>query len=159
MINARAETAATKPAFRASYKKRRCLVLADGFYEWQVDPHTGGKQPWHIRLRSGLPFGIAGLWDHWEKSGKPCVESCAILTCEPNKLMAEIHDRMPVMIPADLYGAWLDCKTTAEGNIADLLRPYDPDKMVAYPVSTLVNNPRHDSEKCVEPVLSMPGEA
>jgi putative SOS response-associated peptidase YedK len=80
IINARSETVATKPTFRASYRKQRCLVVADGFYEWKLDPDTGKKQPWYVRLRSGLPFGIAGIWSHWEKPGKPRIESCALLT-------------------------------------------------------------------------------
>jgi putative SOS response-associated peptidase YedK len=117
IINARSETVATKPAFRASYRTQRCLVVADGFYEWKLDPDTGKKQPWYVRLRTGLPFGIAGIWSHWGKPGKPRIESCALVTCAPNKLMAEIHDRMPVMIPADSYGAWLDSEMHAEGSL------------------------------------------
>ncbi len=150
MINARSETAATKPAFRASFRSRRCLVVADGFYEWQTDPDTGKKQPWYVRLRSGLPFGIAGLMSHWEKPGKPVIESCTLLTCEPNELMAAIHDRMPVMIPPEGFDAWLDVQEYAEGNVSKLLRPFDSDQMTAYRVSTFVNSPKNDSEKCVD---------
>ncbi len=152
MINARSETVATKPAFKASFRSHRCLIVADGFYEWQVDPDTGKKQPWYVRLRSGLPFGIAGLMSHWAKPGKPVIESCALLTCQPNELMAGIHDRMPVLIPPESYDAWLDGEKGAEGSISKLLRPFDAAQMLAYPVSTVVNSPRHDSEKCVEPV-------
>ncbi len=157
MINARSETAATKPAFRASFRSQRCLVVADGFYEWQVDPDTGKKQPWYIRLRSGLPFGIAGLMSHWKKPGKPAIESCALLTCEPNELMVAIHDRMPVIVPPESFDAWLDGEEGAEGRISGLLRPFDAAQMLAYRVSTLVNSPRHDSAKCVEPVSEIAG--
>lgn len=157
IINARSETVATKPAFRASFRSHRCLVVADGFYEWQTDPDTGKKQPWYIRLRSGLPFGIAGLWSHWGKPGKPIIESCALLTCEPNELMAAIHDRMPVIVPPESFDAWLDDEKGAEGSISNLLRPFDADLMLAYRVSTLVNSPRTDSAKCVEPVSEIAG--
>jgi putative SOS response-associated peptidase YedK len=149
MANARSETAPTKPAFRASFRSRRCLIVADGFYEWQA--RNGKKQPYYIRLKSGRPFGIAGLWDRWEKQGKP-LETCTILTCDANEPMLTIHDRMPVVIPPESFAVWLDPAEHDPGKLARLLRPFHPDEMTAYPVSTLVNNVRNDSAKCIEPV-------
>ena len=146
LTNARSETAATKPAFRASFRSRRCLILADGFYEWQaVD---GRKQPYYIRLKSGEPFGMAGLWDRWVKADAP-IESCAILTCDANEAMRAIHDRMPVIIPPASFDRWLDA---GAHDVGRLLRPFDADEMTTYPVSTLVNSVRNESEKCVEPM-------
>ena len=149
LTNARSETAATKPAFRSSFRSRRCLILADGFYEWQAC--DGGKQPYSIRLKSGKPFGMGGLWDRWEKAGEP-IESCAILTCDANEAMQVIHDRMPVVIPPESFDLWLDPTTK---DVSRLLRPFHPDEMTAYPVSTLVNNVRNDSSKCVEPLQAV----
>ena len=147
-INARSETAATKPAFRASFRSRRCLIVADGFYEWQA--RDGRKQPYYIRLESGQPFGIAGLWDRWEKQGEP-LETCTILTCDANEPMQAIHDRMPVVIPPESFELWLDPSVRDPDRLSRLLRPFHPDEMTAYPVSTLVNNVWNDSPKCVEP--------
>jgi putative SOS response-associated peptidase YedK len=149
MTNARSETVATKPAFRASFRSRRCLILADGFYEWQ--PRNGMKQPYYIRLRTGHPFGMAGLWDRWDEQGEP-LETCTILTCDANEAMLAIHDRMPVVIPPESLAVWLDPAEHDPGKLARLLRPFHPDEMTAYPVSTLVNNVRNDSAACIEPV-------
>jgi putative SOS response-associated peptidase YedK len=149
MTNARSETAATKPAFRASFRSRRCLIVADGFYEWQ--PRNGTKQPYYIRLKSGRPFGMGGLWERWEKHGEP-LETCTILTCDANESMLAIHDRMPVVIPPESFDIWLDPDIHDPGRLARLLRPFHPDEMTAYPVSTLVNNVRNDSAACIEPV-------
>jgi putative SOS response-associated peptidase YedK len=146
MANARAETAATKPSFRSAFKSRRCLVVADGFYEWQrTNKH---KQPHFIGLPGDRPFGLAGLWERWEKGGEP-VESCTILTTDANELMQPIHERMPVIIPPQQYGAWLDpqCQDTKE--LAKLLRPYPSEGMLAYRVSTLVNNWKNDVPECI----------
>lgn len=148
MINARAETVATKPAFRAAFKSRRCLVVADGFYEWRQFP--GGKQPYLIRLRSGRPFGFAGLWERWDRDGEP-LESCTILTTTANELMQPLHDRMPVLIPHEHYDDWLKGDT---GTAASLLVPFPADRLTAYPVSRVVNSPRNDVPACVEPVAS-----
>lgn len=148
-INARSETAATKPAFRSSFRARRCLIVADGFYEWQA--RDGRKQPYYIRLTTGRPFGIAGLWDRWEKHGET-LETCTILTCDANEPMRAIHDRMPVVIPPESFGAWLDPAERNVDKVSRMLRPFHPDEMTAYPVSTLVNNVKHDSAKCVEPL-------
>jgi putative SOS response-associated peptidase YedK len=149
MINARSETAATKPAFRSSFKSRRCLILADGFYEWQA--RDGRKQPYYIRLKSGQPFGIGGLWDRWDKQGE-LLETCTILTCDANEPMLAIHDRMPVVIPLESFKLWLDPAEHNVDKLSRLLRPCHPDEMTAYPVSTLVNNVKQDSVKCVEPL-------
>jgi putative SOS response-associated peptidase YedK len=151
MINARSETAATKPAFRASFRSRRCLIVADGFYEWQA--RNGKKQPYYVRLKSGLPFGIAGLWDHWDKQGEP-IESCTILTCDANEPMSGIHERMPVVIPPESFGVWLDPGNRDAGKLAKLLRPFHPDEMTAYPVSTLVNNVKINSSGFIEPIAT-----
>jgi putative SOS response-associated peptidase YedK len=149
MANARSETAATKPAFRASFGSHRCLIVADGFYEWQA--RNGKKQPYYIRLKSDSPFGIAGLWDRWDKQGEP-LETCTILTCDANEPMLAIHDRMPVVIPPESFDIWLDPEIHDPRKLARLLRPFHPDEMTAYPVSALVNNVRNDSAGCIEPV-------
>jgi len=147
LINARSETAATKPSFRRAFRSRRCLVVADGYYEWQkVD---GRKQPYFIGLQGDRPFGLAGLWERWEKHGEP-VESCTILTTDANELMQPIHERMPVIVPADQYDLWLDPRFGDTVKLGKLLRPYSSKEMVSYWVSTLVNNPRNDVPQCVE---------
>lgn len=149
MINARSETAAIKPAFRSSFRGRRCLIVADGFYEWQ--PRDGRKQPYLIRLTSGRPFGFGGLWDRWQKHGD-AIETCTILTCSANEPTRVIHDRMPVVIPPECYDVWLDPTEHDVAKLARLLRPFHPDEMTAYPVSTLVNSVKVDSARCVEPL-------
>lgn len=149
MANARSETVATKPSFRQAFRSRRCLIVSDGFYEWQkVD---GRKQPYHIRLPDERPFGLAGLWERWDKGDNP-VESCTILTTEANELMQPIHERMPVILPPEQYDFWLDPCSSDTERLAKLLRPYPSEQMVAYKVSTLVNNPRNDLAKCIEAV-------
>jgi len=149
MANARSETAAIKPSFRRAFRSRRCLVVADGFYEWQkVD---GRKQPYFIGLQGDRPFGLAGLWERWEKAGEP-VESCTILTTDANELMQPIHERMPVIVPANQYNLWLDPRCGDTEKLVKLLRPYPSEEMLAYRVSTLVNNPRNDVPQCVEPL-------
>jgi putative SOS response-associated peptidase YedK len=147
MINARAETVADKPAFRAAFRKRRCLVPASGYYEWKKT--DGRKQPYLIGV-GGHPFAFAGLWEMWDREGEP-VESCALLTTEANGFTRSIHDRMPVILaPAD-YGLWLDPTVQDPAKLQPLLRPYLDAEMVAHPVSTWVNDPRHEGPRCVEP--------
>lgn len=148
MINARAETAPEKPAFRSAFRRRRCLVPADGFYEWRKA--GARKQPYFVRMADGRPFAFAGLWERWEgPSGE--VASCTLLTTGPNDLLAPIHDRMPVILsPAD-FGPWLDPEIQASATLLPLLRPFPPDAMVAFPVRTLVNNPAADDPRCIEP--------
>ena len=148
MINARSETVAEKPAYRSAFKARRCLMVADGFYEWAKTP--GGKQPFFIRRKDGQLFGFAGLWEHWHR-GMEGFDSCAQLTTMPNELMAPIHDRMPVMLRPGDYGLWLD-PAAKPADLKDLLAPYPSDEMEAYPVSTLVNRPGNDSPECIRPL-------
>ncbi len=149
-INARAETVATSGMFRQAMERRRCLVPADGFYEWKV--HGKAKQPMYIRVGGGDVFAFAGLWERWAPadSDEP-IDTYTIITTTPNAVMKEIHDRMPVILqPAD-YERWLDRATPGDG-VADLLRPRNPEDMDAYPVSTLVNSPRNDVEACTQPL-------
>ena len=149
MTNARSETVATKPSFRRAFRSRRCLVVADGFYEWQKT--VGKKQPYYIRLNNDRPFGLAGLWERWEKQGTP-IESCTILTTTPNELMMPIHDRMPVIIPPDQYDLWLDPARNDEKQMSGMLRPFASTDMTAIPLSTLVNSPKNDVAACIEPL-------
>ncbi|TKS60043.1 MAG: hypothetical protein EWM72_01728 [Nitrospira sp.] len=149
-INAKAETVAEKPSFRSAFKKRRCLVIATGFYEWQVQGRT--KQPMWIGLQSKRPFAFAGLWEHWTPAEGEPLETCTIITTEPNDLMAPIHNRMPVILAPTSYDQWLDPTVQQVESLKALLRPYPSEKLAAYPVSTLVNNPRHDAPQCLEPV-------
>ena len=149
MINARSETAAEKPSFRTAFRKRRCLILADGFYEWQKT--NGGKQPYYIRMEDGSPFAFAGLWESWDKYGGE-IRSCTILTTDANEMVGEVHHRMPVILPPETYDLWLDPDMRETGLLLDLLRPYPDDGMEAYPVSRFVNSPSNDDERCVESV-------
>lgn len=150
MINARSETAAEKPSFRSAFKYRRCLVPADGFYEWQKI--NGGKQPVRIQMKTGLPFAIAGLWEHWISSDGSEIESCTLLTTEPNDLLSPVHNRMPVLLdPAD-FDLWLDTKSYQGDDVQQLLRPFSGEEMAFYPVSTHVNNPRNEDPLCVQPL-------
>ncbi|MEK7349974.1 MAG: SOS response-associated peptidase [Nitrospirota bacterium] len=149
-INAKAETVAAKPSFRSAFKKRRCLVIATGFYEWQVQGQT--KQPMWIGLQSQRPFGFAGLWEQWKPADGEPLETCTIITTEPNNLMAKIHNRMPVILAPASYDQWLDPTFQHIEPLKALLRPYLGEDLMAYPVSTLVNNPRHDMPQCLEPV-------
>jgi putative SOS response-associated peptidase YedK len=149
MINARSETVAEKPAFRSSFAKRRCLVPADGFYEWQKLA-AGRKQPHHIRLKDRRPFAIAGLWSRWQKGDEEPILSFTLLTTTPNELTAEVHDRMPVILPPTAYESWLTAETPRE-TLEGLLLPYPAADMETCPVSTLVNNPRNDVPQCLDP--------
>ena len=150
MINARAETVAEKPAFRAAYKYRRCIVPADGFYEWQK--RDGGKQPYFIRMKDDRPFGIAGLWERWESPDGSVVESCTLLTTEPNERLRPLHNRMPVILAPEDYEPWLDVQGASPLVLQALLKPYPASQMEAYPVSTYVNSPRQEGPACVEPL-------
>lgn len=147
MINARAETLAEKPAFRAALKKRRCLVLADGFYEWQKTPT--GKQPMRITLASGEPFAMAGLWETWDAPDGSLLRTFTIVTGEPNELVAAIHNRMPTILLPEHEALWLD--NAAEPAIwLDILRSYPAERMAAYPVSRRVNHVANDDPGLVE---------
>jgi putative SOS response-associated peptidase YedK len=147
MINARSETAATKPTFRKPLRERRCLILADGFYEWKRE--GARKQPSCIKLRDGEPFAFAGLWDRWHPKGRQPLETCTILTTTPNELVQPIHDRMPVILPSSAYSVWLDPTVRDVEPLQALLTPYPAAEMIAYPVSTRVNTPAYDSPECI----------
>ncbi len=149
MINARGDTVATKPSFRKAFKVRRCLVVADGFYEWRKS--DGKKQPHYIRLKDDRPFAFAGLWEHWGRDGQE-VDSCTIITTDANELMAPIHNRMPVIVAPTDYDVWLDPAIQEVERLQPLMRPFPAGEMTAYPVSTVVNNPRNELAQCVERV-------
>jgi putative SOS response-associated peptidase YedK len=151
MINARAETLAEKPSFRAAFHKRRCLIVADGFYEWQKQD-KGPKQPYRIARRDGGPFAFAGLWERWrDAAAGSLVESCTIVTTEANALLRPIHDRMPVILPPPAFTAWLDPETGSEAALA-LLRPYGGDDLVAYRISLRVNSVANDDDAIIAPL-------
>ena len=150
MINAQAETASTKPAFRAAFRRRRCLVLADGFYEWQRLERR--KQPFYIRMRDSSPFAFAGLWEHWKGPDGTGIDSCTLLTTDPNDLLRPLHHRMPVILDPQDYDLWLDPGIQESERLQPLLRPYASEELMAFPVSTRVNNPANDALECLEPV-------
>ena len=152
MINARSETLAEKPSFRAALKKRRCLVLADGFYEWKREGASRAKTPMYIQLKGGQPFAFAGLWETWKSPDNKLIKSCTIITTEPNALMKDIHDRMPVILPPKAYDLWLSPEELPSEKLPPLFKPFAASQMRAYAVSPLVNNPRFDSPECVIPV-------
>lgn len=158
-INAQAETAATKPAFRVAFRHRRCLVLADGFYEW--DQRARRKRPVYIQMKDGRAFAFAGLWEHWQSPDGSVINSCTLLTTEPNGLIRPFHHRMPVILDPRDYDRWLDPHTQKPEEVQPLLRPLPPEAMRAYPVSDRVNNPSNDSPECIEPLASgqTPGDA
>jgi putative SOS response-associated peptidase YedK len=148
LTNARADTVAEKPAFRSAFKRRRCLVVGDGFYEWGKG--DGGKIPYYFQLKDGSPFGFAGLWERWEKGEEP-VESCTLITTEANGVVGQVHDRMPVILMPDDYDQWLDRAEQRVDQVKELLRPLGDDFMVSHPVSKLVNNPKNERPECVLP--------
>lgn len=151
LINARAETLAEKPAFRGSYKYKRCLILADGFYEWQGTAGKKAKVPYFVQMKDKKPFALAGLWSDWRSADGSELRSCTIITTQPNELMATIHDRMPVILHRDDRTKWLEPAARSPEALASLLRPYPADLMRAYPVSTLVNNPALETPDCIRP--------
>ncbi len=151
MINARGETVATKPSFRSAFRRRRCLIPVSGFYEWR---NIGGrkKQPFHIGMHDDRTFAFAGLWEHWEGADGSAIRSCTIITTESNEQLAEIHDRMPVILHPEDYERWLERDFQDKEALQLLLVPYANDEMKLYPVSTVVNNPRNETPSCVDPV-------
>ncbi|MCL7454392.1 MAG: SOS response-associated peptidase [Anaerolineae bacterium] len=153
MINARAETAADKPAFRAAFRRRRCLVPADGFYEWQKQ--NGPKQPYYIHMADGTPFAFAGLWERWQGPDDTVIDSCTLLTTEPNDLIRSLHNRMPVILQPQHYDLWLDPSLEDASVLKPLLRPYASGVMDAYPVSRWVNKPENEGPACIEPLLGL----
>ena len=142
-INARGDTVATKPAFRSAFKKRRCLVLADGFYEWEKTGKV--KLPWLYEVDGGKPFAFAGLWEWWQPAGaEKSLESCTIVTTDANELASQVHNRMPVILDAEDYDGWL------AGEDIPLI-PFPPERMTARPISTYVNNARNEGPECIKP--------
>ncbi len=150
LINARSETAATAPSFRDSFKSRRCLLPADGFYEWRKS--SGARQPFCFEVNNGELFAFAGLWDRWKDPAGQWIRSCSILTTTPNAVAAAVHDRMPVILDPDDYDLWLDPGMTNVEAIAEMLKPYDARQMRCYPVSTRINQVQNDDPECSEPI-------
>ncbi len=150
MINARAETLQEKPAFRNAFRRRRCLVPASGFYEWQKQ--GARKQPWYVSLRDGNPFAIAGLWERRDMEDGSVLETCTLITTAANDVILPLHDRMPVIVAPEGYDLWLspDLKETAP--LAALLRPFPPEEMRAVAVGLRVNDPHHESKDCIAPL-------
>jgi putative SOS response-associated peptidase YedK len=150
LINARAETVTIKNVFKPALVKRRCLILADGFYEWEKVDNT--KHPMHIRLKSREPFALAGLYETWVSPTEKEVLSCTIVTTSANEIMARIHDRMPVILPPHLEEPWLNVDTDALEVLGQVLKPFPSSLMEAFEVSTYVNSPRNNGPECIRPV-------
>ena len=150
MINAQAETAASKPAFRAAFKKRRCLILADGFFEWRKDGKE--KIPTYISQKSKTPFAFAGLWENWKSPEGERVRSCTILTTTPNELIQPIHNRMPVILSQESEALWLDPMTEEAKTLTPLLMPSPAEELTSIVVSGLVNSYKNSGPECVQPV-------
>jgi putative SOS response-associated peptidase YedK len=147
LINARRESVARTAAFREAYQRRRCLVPADGFFEWQKEGRT--RQPLLVRRKDQAPFAFAGLWERWPQPGGGVLRSCTIITCPPNELIAPVHDRMPVILASEDYERWLD-PSRADGR--ELLEPYPAAELEAFPVSPRVNSPQYDDPECIAPL-------
>lgn len=153
MINARSETLAEKPMFRTALKRRRCLIPTSGFYEWKKNPDGKSKTPMYIRMKGGKPFAFAGLWERWNSPDGSEVRSCTIITCDPNAMVKEIHNRMPVIVPAEKYKQWLDPEELGAEQTASFFHPYPAAQMEAYAVSRAVNNPKVDEPGLIEPAV------
>lgn len=147
LINARAETVADKPAFRSAFKRRRCLVPASGFYEWQAK--DGHKQPYYVHVAGGVPFAMAGLWETWHGPDGDEIDSCTIITTAANPLVRPLHERMAVILPPAAYGDWLDPTIEDPHLLQSLLEPFPAKQMDAYPVSTYVNAARNEGPECL----------
>jgi putative SOS response-associated peptidase YedK len=152
MINARSETLAEKPSFRSAFRRKRCLIFADGFYEWQQAEAGKPKQPMYVCMKDQKPFAFAGLWEMWFAPDGSEVRSCTIITTEPNDLMKNIHNRMPVILPSSSYPLWIDPNEQPPERFKELLIPFPAEAMKAYPVSRFVNSPNNDSPECVKPL-------
>ena len=154
LINARGESATEKPAFRAAMKRRRCLIPADGFYEWQA---VGGrKQPFYVRAKSGAPFAFAGLWETWTGPNGEELDTATIVTTRANRTLAPIHDRMPVVVPPEAFNLWLDCANVDAQTAAALITPAPEDLLEVYEVSPAVNRTTNDSPTLSEPATAAP---
>lgn len=149
MINARSETLAEKPSFKRLLSSRRCLILADGFYEWTHEPGSKSKTPMYITMNDGAPFTFAGLWDSWKHPDGPTIRTCTIITTTPNELMASIHNRMPVILGEDARALWLDNTLRDTQALSSILTSYPQNAMTARPVSRQVNDPRHDGAELI----------
>jgi putative SOS response-associated peptidase YedK len=150
LINARSETVTEKPSFREAFKKRRCIIPADGFYEWQ---RAGGrKQPYFFQMRDERPFGFAGLWEKWRAEDGQTLETCTILTTEVNEVLRPMHDRMPVILHPEDYELWLREDARRIDSLKELLRPYPSPEMLSHPVSMLVNNTNNVGANLLEPI-------
>lgn len=150
-INARIETADIKPLFRESFKHKRCLIVANGFYEWTK---TKVKQPYYFHLKKNEPFGFAGIWTQWKNKKGKIIESCAILTTEANAIIKSVHPRMPIILTSRYFDAWLSSAETKKEKWANLKNKELMTQLAGYPVSTYVNNPSHQSEKCISPLTT-----
>ncbi|MGB7931162.1 MAG: SOS response-associated peptidase [Gammaproteobacteria bacterium] len=147
-INARIETVTEKPVYRSPFKHRRCLIPADGFYEWKVTDDR--KVPHYIRMEDRDVFALAGLWDHWEGDGER-LESCSIIVLPANEVMKPLHDRMPAIIAPAHYELWLDPRVTDKADIMGCLNSAPSTNLLTYPVSTWVNSPKHNDDRCIQP--------
>jgi putative SOS response-associated peptidase YedK len=158
MINARAETAADKPAFKEALLSRRCLIPADGFYEWKTDGKV--KRPYCFEMCERQPFAFAGLWDCWRSSNGTSLETCTILTTTPNRLLADIHDRMPAILSPANYDSWLSAELRDTRAVMEMVKPFDAETMRRYPVSERVNSTANDDAECSKPIeLTPPAQA
>jgi putative SOS response-associated peptidase YedK len=151
LINARSETAYEKPAFRAAFKYRRCLILADGFFEWHSTGRGNGKMPYLFKLRDDRPFTFAGLYEHWEMPEGGELHTTTILTCAPNELVEHYHNRMPVMLDEKTRWKWLD-PSVGQKELMALMKPYPAEEMKCFEVSKAVNSPNNDTQEVVEPI-------
>ncbi len=150
LINARSETLEEKPSFRSAFARRRCLVIADGFYEWLKQPKPRRAQPYFFRRADGKPFAFAGLWEVWRSPEGQEVQSCTIITCDANACVAAVHPRMPVMLSGESLWAWLELNRPSE--LAALLKPYPAEQMIRYPVTPLVSKPDLDIPDLIAPL-------
>ena len=149
MINSRSESVLEKPAFRDCFHNRRCLIPADGFYEWKKAGKL--KQPFHFGMKDGSLFALAGIWDRWKSPPGTWIESCSILTTTPNAMVRDVHDRMPVILHRNHYETWLNAPASEAGRLGELLIPFEAELMTCYEVSSLVNRPQNDVAGCAEP--------
>ncbi|HWY70316.1 MAG TPA: SOS response-associated peptidase [Terriglobales bacterium] len=149
-INARSETLLEKPAFKENFERRRCLIPANGFYEWKRSGKS--KQPFHFGMKDDSIFAFAGIWDRWKASQGQVIESCAILTTGPNDLLRDVHDRMPVILKVEKYQEWLEAPASACGRLNHFLQPFDAAMMKRFAVSSAVNDPENDTSECTQEV-------
>jgi len=154
LINARSETVSEKPSFRYAFKHRRCVILADGFYEWQrTEGSKAKKQPYYFTLKDSQFMAFAGLWERWESSEGDLINSCTILTVGANELLQPIHDRMPVILPPPDWDTWLDKSITRGDRLQPLLKPLASELMESHAVGTKVNSPKNNTPECLQPLL------